>query len=147
MGSDLPWSVMKLGGLKIPFKVLGSFNWGYHHWCRRKRFTQRFLQASLTEDRRKLVFSVTDLSSTFLLCCPEDMAYLKGWLLSDSCWICQQQQLLFNPAWSRRLRWSYVKGFYRSQSWSCYQGTPGRWGTTEQALRCWNLGLQAQAPA
>lgn len=78
VGSDLPQSIMKPGGLKIPSKILRSFYLGYHHRCKRKRFTQRFLQASSTQDRWKLILSVTDLSSTFLLCCPEDMTYLKG---------------------------------------------------------------------
>ena len=64
---------------KSPLRyLLRSFYLGYHHWCRRKRFTQIFLQAFSTKDRWKLIFSVTGLSGAFLLCCPEDMTYLKG---------------------------------------------------------------------
>lgn len=85
LGSDLSQSNMKPGGLKIPFMVLRSLYLGYHHGCRKKRFTQRFLQASSTEERWKLIFSVTGLSSTVFFMLPRRHDLSEGlvaeWLM------------------------------------------------------------------
>lgn len=129
--------VRKPGDLKIPFKVVllpglppALQQEEIYTEIPAGLFHRRLMETHFPSDR---------FIRHFCFMLPRRHELWEG-LLSDSCCICPQQELIFSQAWSKRLPQSYLKAFHRSHS------RPGGWDLTGQALPALEM-LKLRLPA